>query len=750
MNRVRNVFNNFMNSERYSRFTLQTEQDGERRVEVKLSEDGVDGDAEGGAGGSPTFRPAPLENNRKNLCYLILITILIFVIGYMVAFLIHGKRRVAPNCEPHITVAAPEHKDSSLLPHEPEQRLNWADITDLLETELTSASFDKTLSEFDRPSRLAGSADDTYVGNRIFDKFQELEMHPWTDVHHVRLQTPDSTKPNRVTFGADVFEPKGFLAYSGTGTAQGKLVYANYGRPEDYAVLSRNNIDVRSCVVIVRSGNITFAQKVANAEEKGAVAVLIYPDGQDYKYLATTEVFGHVHLGSGDPYTPGFPSFNQTQFPPVKSSGLPSIPAQTITGGTAQTILKSIGGPLPDKDSGFAGSPSYSLGGSKNITVEVNNALAFKEIHNVFGVIKGFVDPDRYVVLGAQRDAWGNGYARANVGTSALVELAKAIRDMIEKDEFRPRRSIVFASWTAGEYSSVGATEWLEAYTSSLDQSVLSYISLDGIVQGSGSFYASASPLLQNILDAAMKMVRSPTGKDSVRSIAGPNPMRPMSMDDPAYPFLASSGIPSISFHFTSPSTSEYQYYNTQLDTKDHLDYAAAHKTSSIAATAAQLAGQMALRLVHDHLINFDVTGYKRLLNANVHRVNNRVNDLTKSGQLKDVSTSWLLRAKSSFQRAADILYNDIKNTDLNDPEACRLLNDRIMKIEHSLLSPYVSPVDTPYRHLLFGKGPHTLAAIAEMTDTTQLHTQLALATWNLQGCANAIVGDLWDIDNEI
>ncbi len=29
-------------------------------------------------------------------------------------------------------------------------------------------------------------------------------------------------------------------------------------------------------------------------------------------------------------------------------------------------------------------------------------------------------------------------------------------------DGFKPRRSIVFASWSAGEYGSVGATEWLE------------------------------------------------------------------------------------------------------------------------------------------------------------------------------------------------------------------------------------------------------------------------------------------------
>lgn len=30
--------------------------------------------------------------------------------------------------------------------------------------------------------------------------------------------------------------------------------------------------------------------------------------------------------------------------------------------------------------------------------------------------------------------------------------------------------------------------------------------------------------------------------------------MRPMTIDDPAYPFLAFSGIPSVSFHFIKPN----------------------------------------------------------------------------------------------------------------------------------------------------------------------------------------------------
>lgn len=37
------------------------------------------------------------------------------------------------------------------------------------------------------------------------------------------------------------------------------------------------------------------------------------------------------------------------------------------------------------------------------------------------------------MVLGAQRDAWGKGYTKSAVGTSVLVELAKAVHQMVEE-----------------------------------------------------------------------------------------------------------------------------------------------------------------------------------------------------------------------------------------------------------------------------------------------------------------------------
>lgn len=88
-----------------------------------------------------------------------------------------------------------------------------------------------------------------------------------------------------------------------------------------------------------------------------------------------------------------------------------------------------------------------------------------------------------------------------------------------------------------------------------------------------------------------------------------------------------------------------------------------------------------------------------------------------------------------------------------------REINDRIMKVEYHFLSPYVSPRESPFRHIFWGSGSHTLSALVENLrlrqkniaafNETLFRNQLALATWTIQGVANALSGDIWNIDNE-
>ncbi|KAG8013949.1 Transferrin receptor protein 1 [Nibea albiflora] len=687
----------------------------------------------------------------KNLCFMAAATLLIFIIGYLIGYLVHRKKDVAPNCAASV-LTFEKPADHETVSH------------CLLFSCLPSHGLFPP-SEFSTANHRAGSPGDESLGNKVLNRFKEYGMKTWTDEHFVKVQDPPASGYNKFIFkNGNPERPDGFLSYSANGNVTGAVLYAHYGQESDFRMLRDKNINMSGRVMLVRAGRISFAEKVANAAKMSASAVLIYPDSADYMSDETTQFFGHVHLGSGDPYTPGFPSFNHTQFPPVQSSGLPKILAQTITAGMATNILRQLGGQNVPESWGVI----TKLGDETDvITVEVNNVLTEKKITNVFGVIKGFVDSDRYVVIGAQRDAWGPGFAASTVGTSVLVELARSISDMVKNDGFKPRRSIVFASWSAGEYGSVGATEWLEGYLSSLSMKAFSYINLDGVVSGRNGFKVAASPLMYNLIEGTLKEVNYPIQAASLYSQFAKanweqNVLEPMKLDNAAYPFLAFSGIPSVSFRFTSGNP-EYPYFGTVLDTREKLNAATSNQVPQLAETATRFAGHMVLRLVHDHLLRMDLMKYGNIIRNQVAQINREVNKIKRMHpQLlpKALTVQWLIMAHGSFSRASQSLATDIKNSDLEDIEMCRMINDRIMSVERNFLSPYVSPRESPFRHILLGSGPHTLKGLSNHlealrtdnpeADADLFRKQFALATWTIQGCANTLAGDIWSLDNEI
>ncbi|XP_062844164.1 transferrin receptor protein 1-like [Trichomycterus rosablanca] len=689
----------------------------------------------------------------RNICFMVIIGIFIFALGSLTGYVAHKK---SPSASTDV--------DSSSEMVETEAELDWNDLTAMLQKNLTTSSIESTLSEFSLDSHQAGSSNEDELGNKVFQKFQGCGMDPWSDTHYVRVQDRPVSGTNRVTFHNKTFDESGFLAYSANGAAQGAVLYAHFGRASDFRQLQELNISTKGRVVLVRAGKISFAEKVATAASVNASAVLIYPDPADYPIDNETALFGHVHLGSGDPYTPGFSSFNHTKFPPAKSSGLPSIPAQTVRASTAATIMREMGGQSsPDgwADGGLR-TGNYRLGGDNDIiSLEVNNVLNETVINNVFGVIKGLIDPDRYVVIGAQRDAWGPGYAQSTVGTSLLVELARVISGM-HKDGFRPRRSIVFASWSAGEYGSVGATEWLEDFLPSLNLKAFSYISLDGVVTGS-SFKASASPLMHDLIESTLHEVFSPSDSSkSLYSLFGNNwestVMEPLRLGDSAYPFQTFSGVPSVSFRFTDRNK-PYPYFGTKLDTRKNLG-AFVPNVLGLVKAAGEFAGQMALRLVHDHLLRLHTQKYLNVLRQSVFQINKEVTRLQKSIQLSEpLQVHWLSAAINSYSRAASKLIHESENSDLEDQKQCRIINDRIMAVERNLLSAYVSPLEFPFRHIVFGSGSHTLGALhthlsaikngSTGADIDLLRNRLTLAARTIQGCADALAGNVWDTDNQ-
>ncbi|NXQ58820.1 TFR1 protein, partial [Anthoscopus minutus] len=758
----------------YTRFSIARQTDGDNsHVEMKLAAD----EDEGGEIGRPEHLHVsmpPPRRNGKNLCFIIIAAVLLLLIGFLIGYLSYRGRmqRVnrcldgSDNCE--MTPTASYFSDDGTEEEEiPRPRiLYWPELRNILSAKLSAARLETNLRQREgKNSFEAGKDEDESTASYIHDQFTSFRLDDvWNDEHYVRLQDKGSSD-NQVFIIEDGQEelldsPDAFVAYSKSGTVTGKPIYVNYGRKEDFQAIQKMlHVPMKGAIIVFRAGKITLAEKVANARKEGAVGALMFPGHSNDKKADLCVPFGHAHLGTGDPFTPGFPSFNHTQFPPVESSGLPHIPVQTISRKAAAKLFKKMDG-QPCHQEWISGITECKVTASNNMTVKltVNNVMVDRKILNIFGVIKGFEEPDRYAVLGAQRDSWGPGAAKAGVGTAILLELAQVISDMVKNDDYKPRRSIIFASWSAGEYGAVGATEWLEGYSTTLHAKAFTYINLDTAVLGSRHLKISASPLLYSLLESAMKKVKDPTndleyldsrvGSDWIKRVA------PLDLDNAAFPFLAYSGIPVVSFGFYDEDY-EYCFLGTSEDTLANLK-AKTDKLYPLMRAAAEVAGQMALRLTHDHELFLDFDRYGDELLSFQEKLRHFESHVKALG----LTLNWLYFARGDFQRAADALKRDISNSDRENRIVRRALNDRMMKVEYDFLSPYLSPKDAPFRHIFFGKGSHTLQSLLETleqlganktsVDVNELKEQLALATWTIKGAANALVGDIWNTDNEI
>ena len=111
-----------------------------------------------------------------------------------------------------------------------------------------------------------------------------------------------------------------FNGSSGSGDVTAEVVYANYGRLQDFNKLADLHIDLHGKIVICRYGSNFRGVKVYLAEQRGAVGVLLYSDPRDDGYykgdpwpLGPWRPATGVQRGSvqylfkypGDPETPG-------------------------------------------------------------------------------------------------------------------------------------------------------------------------------------------------------------------------------------------------------------------------------------------------------------------------------------------------------------------------------------------------------------------------------------------------------------
>ena len=179
------------------------------------------------------------------------------------------------------------------------------------------------------------------------------------------------------------------------------------------------------------------------------------------------------------------------------------IPSLPISYDTAHEILKVLAG--PNVPTGWQGGLplTYHIGpGPAEVSLSVSMDYQIRPIWNVIATIPGTEEPDRWVMVGNHRDAWVYGAVDPGSGTAATLEMCHALGEAV-KHGWKPRRTLVYASWDAEEYGLVGSTEWAEEHAEEVKKKAVLMLNVDSAVTGPELTLSGIPSLRDFVLEAA-------------------------------------------------------------------------------------------------------------------------------------------------------------------------------------------------------------------------------------------------------
>lgn len=384
---------------------------------------------------------------------------------------------------------------------------------------------------------------------------------------------------------ADAIERLGWNAYSGSGDVTAPVVYANYGRREDFEALRALEVDCEGCIVICRYGGNFRGYKAKYAEEAGAAGLLIYTDPRDSGFgrgtmspeggWATCDQIQRGSLKtlpwSGDPLTPGVEARAEAARLDPDEVALPRIPVQPCGWIAATQIMAQMKGPEAPKEWRGGLPLSYRLTGGEDLRVRlaVEQTRGLVESANVIARLPG-KDPAKGghgTMIGCHHDAWVYGASDPTSGLIGVLEAARVLTDRA-KELGPPRRPITFAAWGAEEHGIIGSTEFVEAREDAIRASADAYINLDAAAGGM-NLYLSASPSMTALLrEAAAKvpvegLEAGTTALDAWRGKRPEPRVGFLGGGSDHVSFLARCGVPSVSINAGgAPGTAYHSLYD--------------------------------------------------------------------------------------------------------------------------------------------------------------------------------------------
>ena len=627
---------------------------------------------------------------------------------------------------------------------------------------------------------VAGTEEGQRLAEYVRDRFREFGLEAELNRYDVLLNHPKSVslkllkpEPRELSLreegmlrDKDSYSDSAYSAFHGygaSGKAAGQVVYVNYGTREDFESLEATGLSVRGRIALVRYGKVFRGLKVKEAQNRGAIGVIIYSDPADDGYMKG-DIYpdgparppasiqrGSVHYlsdGPGDPTTPGYASRpGAKRVPRDKVEGIPRIPSLPLSYGEARHILAALAGErVPDAWQG--GLPfAYHLGpGPAEAAIEVEMDYGIRPIYNVIATIPGTTDADRLVVLGNHRDAWTYGAVDPNSGTASMLETARGLGAAL-RGGWAPRRTLVLASWDGEEYGLLGSTEWVEDRLESagLDQQAVAYLNLDVSVTGP-DLEVDGIPSLRDLVMAAAADVPEPRQGGSVLAawrarkhrewaqleVAAPEArfdlqMNPLGSGSDYTAFAHHGGIASLSFSFDGVYGVYHSIYDNFFWAENFGDPGFPYHVA-----AARLFGLMAMRLASADIVPLRYAPYGRAMGQELEQLrrgairDRRIWEASagESAAARTASPAAAVEAGkrpaivpdlrpivaaiegfAGATRSLDATLDGLETRDIPEGAGRRRLNDALVRIERAFLDPAGLPGRTWFHHLLYAPG---------------------------------------------
>lgn len=537
---------------------------------------------------------------------------------------------------------------------------------------------------------------------------------PLNNKEYIHKEDPFSNDPN-LYFG--------YNAYTGTGDVTAEVVYANFGRKEDFEKLQALGISVKGKIVLARYGGNFRGYKAKYAEAAGAAGLIIFTDPGDSGYskgLVYPEgpMYNEsdIQRGSlltldwtGDPLTPFEPALpldgkkKVVRKKPEEVTGMHNIPVLPLPYGAAKEIFARMKGkPVPSSWQG--GLPyTYRFEGGPELKVRVNvsQKREIQRVYDVVGTLTGTELPNEWIIAGAHYDAWGFGATDPNSGTAMLLALSESLGKLAQAGH-KPKRTIKIAHWDAEEQGVLGSTEWVEQFRDELDAKGVAYFNADGAVSGK-SFGGASSPSLKGLLIESTKVVPYPDSSKSVyehwignRGLKEP-PLGNLGGGSDHIAFYTHVGIPSWGGGTGGPTI-----YHSNHDSFSFYERFA-DPSFKMGPLVEQVFGVMALRLANADVIPYNVARYGTDLRTHFEGLQK----LTKAYDKSENAFSFdaLIKAADELKKAGEETEAALKTA--NDANK-KAINAELLSLERQWIDKQGMPYGNWYRSLYASPDPYS------------------------------------------